>query len=73
MLSIVVVSLFVVCQGNTASQNFKSVACSTVNKYDCSLVDGKIENAHAYGSFEDDILVSGWGKLWVHGDESLEV
>lgn len=41
---------------------------------DCSLVKGKIydANSHAYGTFVDDVQKDGWGKIWVHGDATVE-
>jgi hypothetical protein len=40
----------------------------------CSLVQGKSSHpdSHAYGTYVDDVMKDGWGKLWVHGDESVE-
>ncbi len=60
-----------------------SVKCRSSNllnggKYEahqgCELVDGLIRhpNSHAYGSFVNDIHKDGWGKIWVHGDSTVE-
>jgi hypothetical protein len=36
----------------------------------CSLIAGRHESSHAYGVYNDDITTDGWGKLWIHSDNS---
>lgn len=40
----------------------------------CVLVKGKIfdPNSHAHGVFADEVDKDGWGKLWVHGDATVD-
>jgi hypothetical protein len=40
----------------------------------CELVSGQIRhpNSHAYGTFVDDVNKDGWGKIWVHGDSTVD-
>lgn len=36
----------------------------------CYLVEGRQSSSHAYGVYNEDIHSDGWGKLWVHSDDS---
>jgi hypothetical protein len=52
-----------VCQHGSAS-------CSMKKKSDLSA--NQAANSHAYGMYNDEVNKDGWGKLWVHGDETTE-
>lgn len=40
----------------------------------CELVKGKVPHpsSHAYGTFKDEVMKDGWGKIWVHGDQTVQ-
>lgn len=46
--------------------------------HSCELVQGKSKEqepssfSRAYGLYKDEVNVDGWGKLWLHGDDSTE-
>lgn len=52
-----------------------SVSVTCHSNTDCKIVEsaGKIPGAYAHGTFDDDVLNSGWGKLWIHSEDSLQV
>jgi hypothetical protein len=38
----------------------------------CSLEETKSDHSHAYGTYVDEVDKDGWGKIWIHGDDSQE-
>lgn len=46
-----------------------SVRCTS----SCTLVEGRLNSpdSNAYGTYVDTVDTDGWGKLWVHGDGTL--
>lgn len=69
LIVLVVLSVIGICF-STENSHYKSVVC--VNGRKCSLKDGIVDGTHAHGHYQDDVLTSGWGKLWVHGDDTLQ-
>ncbi len=59
-----------------APNSYYHVECETATPSKCALHEGKEAKdgrvSHAYGLFDDTISTEGWGKLWVHGDESTQ-
>lgn len=59
-----------VATSSFSSDQYYSVTCDSSTR-SCELKEGIIKDeSHAYGIFKDEVDVDGWGKLWVHGDES---
>lgn len=57
--------------GVTSLKYKSGISYSTqCNGKNCVLVEGDSESSHASGTFVDDVDLDGWGKLWVHGDNT---
>ena len=58
------------------SNQYYHVECETLTPANCRVLEGKASVdggvSHAYGMFNDEISKDGWGKLWIHGDESTQ-
>jgi hypothetical protein len=79
MLSLLLVTLAIVFALATATADYHSAVCNhfkaPVNGLfrSCELVKGRqVTGSHGNGLFLDDVETTGWGKLWIHGDDTLQ-
>lgn len=69
------ITLLIVVQTILAYENNQEYSVRCLGHFsNCELVSGKIyhPNSHAFGTYSDEVNKDGWGKLWVHGDATLE-
>jgi hypothetical protein len=69
----VVVTVCVSAKSYESGKEYSVICDSNLNR-ECKLAVGRSshQNSRAYGTYIDDIGTDGWGKIWVHGDETEE-